>query len=86
MDLHMDFSTGFLQMSGMVMMPPQGFPQYPMPGMMMMPTVSGMTPVPAMQTMVPPPTVNPQITQMLAEAARGGRASNIFFKTRLCNK
>jgi hypothetical protein len=28
----------------------------------------------------------PQLTQMLVEAARGGRSSNVFFKTRICNK
>lgn len=28
----------------------------------------------------------PQLTQMLVDAARGGRSSNVFFKTRICNK
>lgn len=32
------------------------------------------------------PTCRPQVTQMLLDAARGGRSSNIFFKTRICNK
>lgn len=32
------------------------------------------------------PMAAPQLTQMLVDAARGGRSSNVFFKTRICNK
>ena len=30
--------------------------------------------------------VPPQLMAMLTEAAKGGRSSNVFFKTRICNK
>ncbi|KAL4458445.1 hypothetical protein ABPG75_013310 [Micractinium tetrahymenae] len=36
--------------------------------------------------MMPGAMAAPQLTQMLVEAARGGRSSNVFFKTRICNK
>ena len=58
------------------MMMAQQYSQYGMmmPGGQMMPM--------QMQTM----GVAPHLTHMLAESARGGRGSNVFFKTRLCNK
>ncbi|KAL4535381.1 hypothetical protein Ndes2437A_g06097 [Nannochloris sp. 'desiccata'] len=54
-------------------------PYAPYPGMMMQ---TG----PMMQMPGPPMGVTPQLTQMLAQSAAGGRGSNVFFKTRLCNK
>ncbi|KAL4854994.1 Zinc finger CCCH domain-containing protein 39 [Chlorella vulgaris] len=50
----------------------------PMGPMMAGPMPQGMMPAGAMAA--------PQLTQMLVEAARGGRSSNVFFKTRICNK
>lgn len=62
---------------GMHMMMPTQYA--PFPGMMMQP--GPMMPMPP-----PPMGMTPQLTQMLAQSAQGGRGSNVFFKTRLCNK
>jgi len=78
--LKLCFSSHFLMMQGMpvpAMMMPS--PYAPYPGMMMQ---TG----PMMQMPGPPMGVTPQLTQMLAQSAAGGRGSNVFFKTRLCNK
>lgn len=61
------------------MMMPQQFPAY---GAVMMPG-GGMMP---MTIPMQPMGMAPQLSQMLAESARGGRGSNVFFKTRLCNR
>lgn len=58
-------------MQGMVVMGPMG-------PMMAGPMPHGM--------MAPGAMAAPQLTQMLVDAARGGRSSNVFFKTRICNK
>ena len=54
-------------------------PYGPYPGMMMQ---AG----PMMAMPGPQMGMSPQLTQMLAQSAQGGRGSNVFFKTRLCNK
>ncbi len=78
--LKVNFKFRFLMMQGMpvpaVMM---SSPYAPYPGMMMQ---TG----PMMQMPGPHMGVTPQLTQMLAQSAAGGRGSNVFFKTRLCNK
>lgn len=69
------------------MMVPMGSPEmvqgmtYMMPG----PYMVSMGPMGAM-AMAGGQGVNPHLAQMLAESAKGGRASNVFFKTRVCNK
>ena len=63
----------------------QGMAGMPVPVVMgpMGPMMAGHMP-PGM--MPPGAMAAPQLTQMLVEAARGGRSSNVFFKTRICNK
>ncbi len=63
-------------MNPMMMMAPT-FAQYP--GMMM-------PGAPMMAMPMAPMGMAPHLSKMLVESARGGRASNVFFKTRLCNK
>eukprot|EP00887_Chlorella_sp_A99_P006417 scaffold3.g6417.t1 len=46
----------------------------------------GMLPMAMQRPMGPVPLMAPHVTQMLADAAKGGRSSNVFFKTRICNK
>ena len=56
-------------------------------GMPMMMGVLGQAPMMMMApAMGPVMAMNPQLTQVLADAAKGGRSSNVFFKTRICHK
>jgi len=55
-------------------------------GMMVMPRMPAMPAMPPSMPSNPNLGYAPHITHMLVESARGGRGSNVFFKTRLCNK
>lgn len=58
-----------------------------MPGVPMQMVMGPMGPMVAPMGALPPGAMAaPQLTQMLVDAARGGRSSNVFFKTRICNK
>lgn len=57
-----------------------------MPVPVMMGPMGPMMAAPMPAGMMPGAMAAPQLTQMLVEAARGGRSSNVFFKTRICNK
>lgn len=64
---------------------PQGMAA--MPGVPMQMVMGPMGPMVAPMGAMPPGAMAaPQLTQMLVDAARGGRSSNVFFKTRICNK
>ncbi|KAL4422138.1 hypothetical protein ABPG77_006827 [Micractinium sp. CCAP 211/92] len=62
----------------------QGMQAMPVP--VMMGPMGPMMAAPMPAGMMPGAMAAPQLTQMLVEAARGGRSSNVFFKTRICNK
>ena len=72
---------------GMMMAPPgmmMAAPGVPPQGMAQrMAGAAATAPMGAMPGM---PMVAPHVTQMLADAAKGGRSSNVFFKTRICNR
>ncbi|PRW60160.1 zinc finger CCCH domain-containing 56-like [Chlorella sorokiniana] len=58
-----------------------------MQGVPMQMVMGPMGPMVAPMGALPPGAMAaPQLTQMLVDAARGGRSSNVFFKTRICNK
>lgn len=57
-----------------------------MPMQMVMGPMGPMMAGPMPHGMMAPGMAAPQLTQMLVDAARGGRSSNVFFKTRICNK